>query len=431
MDFALNLGFGILGGLILNVMPCVFPVLFFKLSRLVEHADEAPGELRRDAFAYLAGTWATFGVFAALIIALKAGGETVGWGMHMQNPTFVAFLVILLFVFGLNALGVFEFRVGFSGDGPTHGWKAAFFDGMLITLVSTPCSAPFLGGAAAAALSADAGWYTTLALFLAIGFGLALPVLVIGLVPGLNRLLPRPGSWMNTFKAVTGFTLIGAALWLFDTLSAQISAEGAQGFLYFLLAIGVLCWAQGHLEELMWTGAKKRIAQLFALGGVIAVAVFFVRFDPPGETIDREAVLAEVRGQIGSSVQDGSIAWTPFDEEIKKTVLAQGRPIFVDFTADWCATCKTFEKTHINTEKVRAVLDRTLILAAKADLTRADNKLWDELARFGRSGLPAYIIYKPDGTTDLLPEGAPLTLIERLEAAAAAFPPEQFRLAAR
>lgn len=427
MEFLKHLGFGTLGGLILNVMPCVFPVLFFKLSRLVEHADEAPGRLRQDAVAYLAGTWVAFGAFAGFVIALKAAGETVGWGMHMQNPGFVAALVVLLFVFGLNALGVFELRVGFSGSGPTHGWKASFVDGLLITLVSTPCSAPFLGGAAAAALADEAAWYETLTLFWSVGFGLALPVLLIGFIPALNRLLPRPGAWMTTFKALTGFTLIGAAVWLFETFAAQVSGEAAQGFLYFLLALGFALWALSHYEELGWHGLRRNVGRFGSLAVVVVAGLVFLRFDPPAAAADTGAALAAVRATVAPSVKDGRIAWTPFSTEVKATVLAQGRPIFVDYTADWCASCKTFEKTHIETEAIRALLGETLILAAKADLTRQDDALWDELAKLGRSALPAYVIYRPDGSHELLPEGPPLELAEKLRAVSAQFPPASFR----
>lgn len=429
MDFAINLGFGVLGGLILNVMPCVFPVLFFKLSRLVEHADEHPAELRRDALAYLGGTFVAFAAFAAGVVALRAVGETVGWGMHMQNAGFVAGLVLLLYVFGLNALGVFELRIGFSGAGSYRGWKASFVDGLLITLVSTPCSAPFLGGAAAAALAEYATWYETLALFLAVGFGLALPVLLISLVPALNRLLPRPGPWMTTFKMFTGFTLIGAALWLFETFDKQVSAAASQGFLYFLLAVGVALWLLRHFEELGWEGARRRLGRLSSLAVIILAGVAFVRFEPAAAGPDPAEALAAVRSRVSPSVADDRIVWTPFSAEIKRTVLEQGRPIFVDYTADWCASCKTFEKTHIETATIREALSDTLVLAAKADLTRPDDALWDELKALGRSGLPAYVIYYPDGTHDLLPEGPPLTLERRLRTAAEKFPPERFRIA--
>ncbi len=418
--------YAILGGLILNVMPCVFPVLFFKVSSLIEHTTESAGAQRRDALAYLGGTLAAFAGFAALVIGLRASGRALGWGMHMQSPTFVAAVVLLLFVFGLNALGVFEIRFAMQAGRNRGGPLASFVDGLFITLISTPCSAPFLGGAAAAALATQAAWYDTLFIFWGVGFGLALPVLLLTFVPAFNRLLPRPGPWMNTLKALTGFTLLGAALWFFDAFKNQVSPESAQNFLWFVLLLGLALWAKNHMEQLGFEGLRQQLVKLLGTGGLVAAGALLMQFDPPPAMAAEECV--EDAATVQSSVVDGRIKWTPFTEEAKAAALAMGRPVFVDFTADWCASCKTFEKSHIETETVRTALEKTLILAAKADLTR-DEALWDVLAKLGRSGLPTYVIFKPDGTHELLPEGPPIGLADKLHAVAEAFPPTKFAAA--
>ena len=214
MDLLSHIGAGIVGGLILNIMPCVLPVLAFKVQGWVHQTDVTPTERRKDALAFLAGALFTFAILAGLVIALRASGQSVGWGMQMQNGPFVAFMVALLFIFGLNALGVFELSFAVQDTGPKEGLWASFSHGALITLVSTPCSAPILGAAVTAALAQDANWYQTLILFWSIGFGLSLPVLAVGFIPAAIRLIPRPGAWMNTFKVFVGFTLFGAAIWL-------------------------------------------------------------------------------------------------------------------------------------------------------------------------------------------------------------------------
>lgn len=418
------IGLGIVGGLILNVMPCVFPVLFFKLSGVIEHRNATARELRRDGFAYLLGTLVTFGGFAALIIALRASGDALGWGMQMQNAPFVAFLTALIFAFGLNALGVFELRFAVQGGGGSHGgFTASFFDGALITLISTPCSAPFLGGAATYALAGDTTWWQTLAVFWAVGFGLALPIVAIGIFPRLVRFLPRPGAWMETFKILTGFTLIGAAVWLFGVLQAQISPAAANDFLWFLLALAAVLYLLERNAQSAATAMRRNGVRAALVGVLVGVGLVFLEFEPPPEVTQK----AEVT--VASSVVDGELKWTPFTEEVKTLAMSMNRPVFVDFTADWCASCKVFEKTHILTDDMAQVFDETRILAAKADLTRSDDALWEELKRLGRSGLPAYVIYLPDGSYDLLPEGPPLTLADRLRASAKLYPPEAFKAA--
>jgi thiol:disulfide interchange protein DsbD len=415
MELLLTAGSGVLGGLILNIMPCVFPVLFFKLNAWITHADASPRERRIEALAYLGGTVAAFTAFAALVVGLRASGQSMGWGMQMQNPAFVGFIVAVLFAFGLNAVDVFSFNVSISGGGKRTGWFASFTDGALVTLVSTPCSAPFLGGAAAAALASDTVWWETMLLFWSIGLGLAVPVLLIGFIPALNNLLPRPGAWMEHMKIAVAFTLFFAAVWFFRTMQLQLTPESANDFLWFLvtLAGGLWLWEALKMRDNAWT---RNLGQLAAVGVIAAGGYQFIHFEAP--TKIAPAVVSDGAG----SIVDGKIVWTPYSKTVLAEAAARKQVVFIDFTADWCASCKVFEKTHINVEKVRAAFKDTNVLAMKADLTAQDEALWDALQEFGRTGIPAYIIYHQDGTPELLPEGPPMELEKKLRAAAAKAP---------
>ncbi len=414
MEFLVALGFGFLGGLILNIMPCVFPVLIFKVSSWIEHAEESVAKRRMDSVAFLVGCLLCFTVFAVAVIAMRAGGQSIGWGMHMQNPIFVAGLVVLLVGFGLNCAGLFEITFSAGGGAQQSGWIGSVIDGALITLVATPCSAPFLGSAAAAALASDAAWWQTLLLFWSVGVGLAFPVLIIGFVPATGRLLPRPGAWMESFKTLVGFTLLGAAVWLFGVLQKQVTVESSADFFWLLLFFAFALLFVGLWGALHRSIRKRLVAYLGALLIVLASGRVFVHFDKPVKV--KASTLADGKPAAVTSVE--KLIWVDYDPALVKKTLASGQAIFLDFTADWCASCKTFEKTHINIESTRKVFVETNVITMKVDLT-SDEGEWDFLATFGRSGLPAYVILMPDGSHDLLPEGPPLTLHERLRVAAA------------
>lgn len=414
MELLSTLGQGVLGGLVLNVMPCVFPVLFFKLNGIITHAGDSARARRIDAFGYLAGTLATFAAYAIVVIALRATGRSLGWGMQMQNPTFVAAIVALLFAFGLNALGVFHIEVAVGGNSKRSGWLASFGDGAMVTLVSTPCSAPILGGATAAALARDAQWWETLSLFWSIGLGLALPVVLIGFIPALSKRLPRPGAWMETMKLLVAFSLFGAAIWFFETLQVQVTPASANLYLYFLLILGGALGAWQRLKARGWSVARTRLGSLGLVAVVVLAALRLVAFEARARTDTPTVVVAA--GE--SSVRDGQIVWTPFSLEAVAAARARGQSVFVDFTADWCATCKVFERTHLNTDEVRAAFHATRIVAMKADLTAQDSQLWDVLADLGRSGLPTYAFYHPDGRQEVLPEGPPEGLASKLHTSA-------------
>ena len=414
MEFLLALSFGFLGGLILNIMPCVFPVLIFKVSSWIEQADESVSSRRADSLGFLLGCILCFSVFAGAVIALRSGGQSIGWGMHMQNPVFVGGLVALLVGFGLNCAGLFEITLSAGGGAKQSGWIGSVVDGALITLVATPCSAPFLGTAAAAALASDAAWWETVLLFWSVGLGLAFPVLLIGFVPLMGKLLPRPGAWMESFRILVGFTLLGAAVWLFGVLQKQVTPESANNFLWFILFFSLALWVMGRWGALHQSTRTRGLAHIGALGITLAAGFVFIAFEKPAKL---KAPQQMAQGQPKVTTED-ELIWVDYDPQVVTKTLAAGQAIFLDFTADWCASCKTFEKTHLNTQATRKVFVETKTMTMKVDLT-SDEGEWDFLAKFGRSGLPAYVILLPDGTHDLLPEGPPLTLHDRLRVAAA------------
>ena len=421
MELLTYIGAAFLGGVILNVMPCVLPVLTMKVFNVIEHSAEAPRENRIHGLAYSAGVLATFLLFAIVIIGLRASGDTFGWGMQFQSPAFVAGMTALIFAFGLNALGVFEFSVSMSGGGANEGYTGSFVNGIVASIMSTPCSAPFLGSAAAFALGSGAQWWQTLLMFSFIGLGLASPFALISFVPAIGRALPRPGAWMETFKMMMGFSLIAAAIWLFGVLQAQVTRTSSTLFLFFLLLLGIALWSLDHFGGLQHGFGRRLGVRLGAAGVVIDGAIGgLVDMTPP----ERPAAGFTVAGADAPAVLNDHINWAPFDADRVAKERDRSRPVFMDFTADWCANCKANERVFIETDRIRSVLVETGVLSMKADMTNENDEIDLWLSKLGRSGIPAYVIYMPDGSYDLLPEAITTEMLaERLIAAAKRFPP--------
>lgn len=426
-DLFFHIGLGLLGGLILNVMPCVLPVLTMKVFHLVEHGHgEDPAHVRQrklHGLAYTAGVMILFVALAVAVVALKASGERVGWGMQFREPRFVAMMTAAMFAFGLNALGVFEFTVSVGGTHKREGYAASVFNGLFAALMSTPCSAPFLGSAAAYALGAEAAWWQTFAMFLSIGFGLASPFLLISFVPGVGKVLPKPGPWMETFKSLMGFSLLGAAVWMFRTLQSQLHTSASGDFLIFLLILSIALWATHQFGGVLYGNVRRWTVRALALLLTVGGGWLFLHFEAPEPVALAETRVAAAPGDGSDAVKDGKIAWAAFDPSRVKTETTSGRPVFMDFTANWCANCKTNEKLFLETAAVRDALVRTRILPMKVDMTN-ENEVMDEwLAKLGRSGIPAYVIWLPDGSYDLLPEAITTEMVvERLNNAAKRFP---------
>lgn len=413
----LMLAMALFGGLLLNIMPCVLPVLTLKLYGLVEQADLGAAGRQRAGVAYTAGILASFLALAGAVIALQSTLGAVGWGFQFQWPPYVAALATIVFAFGLSLFGVFEIPA-FGEDAAAEasskdGMAGYFMTGVFATLVATPCSAPFLGTALGFAFSQTAP--VILLFFGVIGFGLALPFLVIAFVPALFRLMPQPGEWMITFKQLMGFTLVATTVWLVDVLAAQIGSDRATGFLAFLVAVGLGAWVFGH-----WGGLAASRGRQLAAGGVgVAIAVGAgVGFLDLRLLEEAECATTDTEVDVASLSFDEHIPWVPFSDA--QVASLAGSPVFIDFTADWCLTCKVNERTVLETDTVRAAMAEHGVVPLKADWTRRDPEITAWLQRYGRAGVPFYIVLPSDRSRDAIVLGEVVTPAGVVSALAAA-----------
>ena len=384
----------LLGGLVLNLMPCVLPVLALKVFGIAELAHAERGQVARNGLAYFAGVLVSMGVLAAVVVALRAAGASVGWGFQFQEPVFVAAICTLLVVFAMNLFGAFEVTWQPSGPSatPEHGAgssRRSFFEGALAVALATPCTAPFLGTAVGFAFAAPGA--VIFAVFGAIGVGLAAPYLLVTLVPGWSRFVPRPGAWMLRVRAALGFSLLAAVVWLLWVTGRAVGVDAQAVLLGYLVAVAFLVWILGTLQASSRTGA----ARILAVGilGLVALSLATLPLTPA----PRAASLI--------SSADG-IDWQPFDPATIARERVAGRPVFVDFTADWCITCKVNETVVLANDAVRDELARGNYATVKADWTLRDEAIGRELAAFGRAGVPMYLVYPsdPGRAPTLLPE---------------------------
>ncbi|GJE46153.1 protein-disulfide reductase DsbD family protein [Methylobacterium soli] len=396
-------GLAFLGGLLLNLMPCVFPVLSIKVLSLVRHSGEGPGRVRLHGLAYTAGVLAAFIGLAGLLIALKSGGAGIGWGFQLQSPIVVAGLAYLLFGMGLSLSGVVHLGSGLAGlgDGLSRraGLEGSFFTGMLATVVATPCTAPFMGAAVGFALTQSAA--AALAIFASLGLGLALPFLLLTLFPGALRRLPRPGAWMETLKGVLAFPVYATVAWLVWVLSQQVGPAGLFSALIGLVLVGFAAWIweRGRQAPTL-TGRLAR-----GLAGAALVAVGGLTF-----TLDHDRAAGTV-AQRAEGIE-------PFTQARLDALRAEGRPVFVNLTAAWCITCQVNERTALATEGVRAALKLRGVTYLKGDWTNQNPEITRLLERHGRSGVPLYLLYgagpEPVVLPQILTQGTVLSALEPL-----------------
>jgi len=376
--------FALLGGLILNLMPCVFPILAMKAASLAGSAHDLRGA-RRDGLAFTAGVLVTFLLLAGTLLLLRAGGEAIGWGFQLQSPGVIAALSLLMLAVGLNLSGVFHMGTSLQGAGAgplsrLPGGAGAFFTGVLAVVVAAPCTAPFMAFALGAALLMPAPM--ALAVFLMLGLGLALPYLAISLSPALLQRLPRPGPWMDRLKTLLAFPMYGAGLWLIWVFSRQVGGEGLALLLAasLLLALGLYLW--GMRQQARAEGRTAVFASATAALSLVAgIALASVAAIQPAST---------------ATVETATILPSePWSAAAVTAAQNEGRPVLVNFTADWCVTCKINERTSLSSARVAEAMTSSNALYLVGDWTSRDDAITRELERHGRSGVPLYLVFRP------------------------------------
>ncbi|MBW4091135.1 MAG: cytochrome C biogenesis protein, partial [Proteobacteria bacterium] len=387
------LALGFLGGLILNLMPCVFPVLAMKAIALTEAAER--GRMRALALSYTLGVLAAFAALGGALLAARAAGQSAGWGFQFASPAAVGGMALVLFAVGLNLSGVFELGAGVGGLGhglaSRGGHAGSFFTGLLAVVVATPCTAPFMAAAIGGALAAPAA--DALAVFLALGAGLAAPVLLLAVLPGLGRWLPRPGRWMVLLRQALAFPMYAATVWLAWVVSAEAGPAGVLALGAALVAAGFAAWVLGLAQAARRgraTGyglaAAGGIAALAALGWLAATPAAVAGGDPASD-----AALSGVG--IGGAGVPGAAAFSPARLAALRTA---GQPVFVDMTATWCLTCQVNQRLALAPARVRAAFAAHHVAYLVGDWTRQDPTITGFLRAHGRDGVPLYVFYPPD-----------------------------------
>jgi len=375
------IGLALLGGILLNLMPCVFPVLFLKGLALVHTSNEERGRQRLHGLVYTLGILVSFWIIVAALLVLRAGGRELGWGFQLQSPGFVAVLALLLFFLGLSLAGQFEFGLSLTSAGgglaQKQGFAGSFFTGVLATVVATPCMGPLMGAAVGFALAQPA--WLTFVVFTALGLGLALPYLALSMQPQWTSILPKPGAWMETLKQLSAVPLFGTAIWLTWVYAHLYAGDGVDRMTWLLagfLVLAIAGWVLGRWPAKWASG----IAAVLLIAGAIALPLR----KPAVETL----------------------TWQPYTEASFAAARATGDPVFIDFTAAWCLSCQVNERVVLRSKDVDELLVKDHVVLLKADWTQYDPVITRELAAVGRSGVPTYVIYPPGKVSnpDVLPE---------------------------
>jgi thiol:disulfide interchange protein DsbD len=388
-----------IGGLILNLMPCVFPVLSLKLVSLMRHerggaaARASRASLRAHGGAFAAGVVLCFVLLAGLLIALRAAGDQLGWGFQLQTPWVVAALLLLFFVIGLNLLGAFEFAFGGSLASSRAAQRmqgsrlgGSFATGLLAVVVAAPCTAPFMGAALGYAVTQPAP--VALAVFATLGIGMATPYVALTWMPALLARLPRPGAWMQRFKQAMAFPMFATCIWLVWVLAQQVGIDALALVLGGLLLVALAAWAVGLVQ----VGGRRWRWVALVVAPLALWAVFGATW--PG---------APAPSPVGSSVGEAQ-GWSAWSRAAQEAQVAAGKPVFVDFTAAWCVTCQANKRMVLNRGSVREAFAQRGVTLMRADWTNRDDEITRELARFGRNGVPLYVLYDGKGAMHLLPE---------------------------
>ena len=385
----------LLGGVILNLMPCVFPVLSIKVLGLVEHSGQSPERVRKHGLAYTAGVLAAFGALGVLLLGLRAAGLQVGWGFQLQSPVVIAVLAYVLLAVGLNLSGVFHVGGTLQGAGAGlmrhltlgSGFAGSFLTGVLAAVVATPCTAPFMATAIGFALVQPAG--VALTVMLALGLGLALPFLVLTFAPGLIGRLPRAGAWMETLKQVLAFPVYATVAWLVWVLAQQVSPAGLLAGLIGLVLVALAAWSFNAAQTATPTWGRR-----LGLGTVAASLI----------GVSALTAALERAGPAGAPQMSASAGYEPFTQARLGELLATNRPVFVNMTAAWCITCLVNEQAALSSAAVKAAFADRNIAYLKGDWTNRNPEITRVLEKHGRSGVPLYLLYAGDSEPIVLPQ---------------------------
>jgi len=402
--------FAFVGGMILNLMPCVFPVLSLKILGFVEHSRQGGGKAWHHGAAFAAGVILSFWILAGSLIFFRAAGEAVGWGYQLQSPVFVAALIVLFYLLALNLLGIYEIGVSLTGAGSrakaSKSLGGSFWGGVLATLIATPCTAPFMGTALGYALTRPPA--TAFAIFTALGLGMAFPYMLLSLFPGVARRLPRPGPWMDNLKKFLSLFLFATVGWLIWVFSLQTESNALPMLSAGLLLVmaGARVYGKKYQADSSAPGSRR----FLVIAAVLAVS---------GATISLLSAALNERTSMAVTEEDGSgLQWIPYSPEIIPRLREQGRPVFLDFTAAWCLTCHVNERVALNQKEVKKKFQEYNVALVKADWTSRDEAVTRALASFGRTSIPFYVLYPSGKGTDYqtLPEIlTPGIVLEALE----------------
>ncbi len=387
--------YAFIGGLILNIMPCVLPVIALKILGFVSQSREDPRRVRTLGLLYTLGVVVSFLVLAGLVIGVKAAGQKAGWGMQFSNPQFIVILAVVVTLVALNLFGVFEITLtggamsAASAATQRHGGAGAFMNGVLATVLATPCTAPFLGAALGFAFAQPA--HIIALFFVTIGLGLALPYLLLSWNPAWLKFLPKPGAWMERFKIAMGFPMLATAVWLF-TLTTDFYDDRVLWLGVFLVIVALAAWIYG---EFVQRGRARRamslvIVLLLLAGGYAYAVEKKLRWREP--VADKEST----RGSATIKDAPDGVAWQPWSAAAVAKAQGEGRPILVDFTAKWCWTCNTIVKPALESDAVIAKLKEINAVALLANWTKAPPDITAELEKFGRAGVPMVLVYSKD-----------------------------------
>lgn len=383
----------IVGGFILNFMPCVLPVIAIKLISLMEQVNDDPGKVRIQGLTFAAGVISSFLVLAAIVLAARTAGQSFGWGFQMQYPPCVIALATIIMVFALSMFGLFYVTVSpgqaeIDKLASKEGYAGTFFKGVLATVLSTPCTAPMLGPAVGFAVTQPP--IIVLGIFAAVGFGLALPYLVITINPKWLKFIPKPGVWMEKFKEAMGFALMIVVIWLLGVIGSQTGAAGVWSVGFFLCGIAFAVWVIARFTDLSSTGTRKAV--VWSISGGIAAACFYF-FILPNPDLMGAKVAQAANNSPKTAVTESGITWLPFSIESLDKNIAANKTVLLDFTADWCLTCKVNERTVLASSQVVEQLKALNVVTMKADWTSRDETISKLLAKFQRSGVPLYVVF--------------------------------------